>query len=114
MARNESKDELYEAKLAPILNQQADEIIAACVAGDPVETGEMIESLGEHLGDSSKLAEVIRAELQGRTAFRSLLRGLARDAGAKKAEAELVKKGQYNREISIDDRIFRYLDSITA
>ena len=114
MARNESQDELHDAELAPILEQKTNMVLAACAAGHPVNTDEMIEGLGEYLGDSKKLAEIIREEIKGRPAFRAAVQTIAHKAAGKQAALEMAEQGSYNSEVSIHDRIHRYLDRVSA
>lgn len=114
MARNESQTELYDAELAPILEQKANMVLAACAAGHPVNTDEMIEGLGEYLGDSKKLAEIIREEIKGRPAFRAAVQKIAHETAGKQAALEMAEQGKHNRELSMSDRIHRYLDGIAA
>jgi len=115
MAHHDQDDDLqYQAAHDRATREKAHMILAACKAGQPVNTEEMIENLGAYLGDDQALAELIQQTLAGRNAFRELLDKIALDTGAKQADLELAEQAKYNREVSIGDRCHRYLDRVAA
>lgn len=119
MARNESKDELYEAELAKLVDQRVKARRAALVARDESTLKEVADELLEFLLIGSQFRELLavvpneRQAVVGKRFANLMEQYLAVEANAW-AKREIKKVAAANREMSVTDRCFRYLDGITA
>lgn len=111
MARNESQQELYEAELARLTASKSELVIAAIAADSVLNTANMIEHLEPYLGSDKELAELVQRTARGENALLKLVNKLAVEIGERQAEYEIQAAAAHNREVSIADRIHRYLDS---
>lgn len=119
MARNESKDELYEAELAKLIAQRMSARRAALVARDEATLKEVADELLEFLLIGSQFRELLavvpneRQAVVGKRFANLMEQYLAVEANAW-AKRELKKISAANKQVSIVDRCHRYLDGITA
>lgn len=105
MALHDPNDDLqYQAALDKLTRERAFGIHQAIKAGHPVNTNKMIEALGAYLGDDQALVEIIRAELQGKPAFRELLKDLALGLGQEQAREQLADAPARRAACAAEDR----------
>lgn len=119
MARNESKDELYEAELAKLIDQRMSARRAALVARDPDVLKEVADELLEFLLENAQFRELLAVVPNERQAvvgkrFANLLEQYLAVEANTWAKREIKKVAAANREMSVTDRAFRYLDSIAV
>lgn len=119
MARNESKDELYEAELAKLISQRMTARRAALVARDPDVLKEVADELLEFLLIGSQFRELLAVVPNERQAvvgkrFANLMEQYLTVEANAWAKREIKKVAAANREMSVTDRCFRYLDLVAV
>jgi len=119
MARNESKDELYEAELAKLIDQRMTARRAALVSRDEATLKEVADELLEFLLIGSQFRELLAVVPNERQAvvgkrFANLMEQYLAVEAKNWAKREIKKVAAANREMSIVDRCHRYLDRVSA
>ena len=114
MTRIAPSHEQRESQLIDIIRQKAAGLTAAVRAGQPQSTKLLIELLGDYLTDDNSIATLIRESLAGTNSLQGVITDLIWTEAEQLAERELAAIARENRDISITDRIHRYLDSVAA
>jgi len=119
MARNESKDELYEAELAKLVSQRMTARRASLVARDADVLKEVADELLEFLLIGNQFRELLAVVPNERQAvvgkrFANLMEQYLAVEAKTWAKREIKKVAAANREMSVTDRCFRYLDRVSA
>ena len=114
MARNESKDELYEAELAKLVSVRMTARRKALVARDADVLKEVADELLEFLLIGSQFRELLAVVPNERQAvvgkrFANLMEQYLAVEAKNWSKREIKKVAAANRQVSIEDRIFRYL-----
>lgn len=119
MARNESKDELYEAELAWLVSVRMTARRAALVARDELTLKQVSDELLEFLLENPEFRELLAVVPNERQAvvgkrFANLMEQYLAVEAKNWAKREIKKVAAANREMSVTDRCFRYLDRVSA
>lgn len=96
--------ESYETVLDRVTGHKLMLVMAALQAGGQINTNDMIERLGEHLGSDAKLGSLIQRTARGENAFRELLLELAKEAAHEQAVEELADAPRRRREQAAESR----------
>lgn len=114
MTRTASREEQRESQLIDITRQKSAGLLAAVRAGQPQATKLLTELLGDYLTDDQAIATLIRESIAGTNALQGVITDLIWTEAEQMAERELVVLQREAREVTTEDRIHRYLDSIAA
>lgn len=119
MARNESKDELYEAELAKLIRTRVKSRRAALVVRNKSTLREVADELLEFLLENPEFRELLAVVPNERQAvvgkrFANLMEQYLAVEADTWAKREIKKVAAANREMSITDRCVRYLDRVSA
>lgn len=90
--------ESYEAALERVTADKRLLVLAALQGGGRINTDDMIDRLGEHLGSDATLGKLIQRTCNGENAFLELLIKLATEAAREQAVDELADAPRRRRE----------------
>lgn len=114
MTRIAPSHEQRESQLIDITRQKAAGLTAAVRGGQPQTTKLLIELLGDYLTDDNAIATLVRESLAGTNSLQGVITDLIWTEAEQLAERELAVLEREQRELSTEDRIHRYLDSVAA
>jgi len=100
--------------LVDLTRQKSAGLLAAVVSGQPQTTKLLIELLGDYLTDDNAIANLVRETMAGTNSLQGVITDLIWTEAEQLAQAELAAIERENREVSLDSRIYRYLDNIGA
>ncbi|WP_313632518.1 hypothetical protein [Massilia timonae] len=114
MTRIAPSHDQHEQQLISITRQKAAGLTAAVRAGQPQATKLITELLGDYLTDDNAIATLVRESLAGTNSLQGVITDLIWTEAEQLAERELAALEREQRELSTEDRIHRYLDSVAA
>lgn len=103
-----------ESALIDLTRQKSAGLLAAVRAEQPQATKLLIELLGDYLTDDNAIATLIRETLAGTNSLQGVITDLIWTEAEQLAQQELAARQAEQRELSTEDRIHRYLDSLVA
>lgn len=114
MSHRTITEDQRESKLIDLTRQKSAGLVAAVRAGQPHATKLLIELLGDYLTDDNAIATLVRESLAGTNSLQGVITDLIWTEAEQLAERELAAHEREQREISTEDRIHRYLDSVAV
>jgi len=114
MDRNQPTEELRDEKLIELAREKSAGLLAAVRAGQPQATKLLLDCLGDYLADDNTLAQLVRESLAGTNSLQGVITDLIWTEAEAMAQRELAAIKREHREVSITDRIHRYLDTVAA
>lgn len=114
MSYHATNEDQRESQLIDLTRQKSAGLLAAVRAGQPQATKLLIELLGDYLTDDQAIATLIRESIAGTNALQGVITDLIWTEAEQLAERELAALQREAREVSTEDRIHRYLDSVAA
>ena len=100
--------------LIDLIREKTASMVAAVRAGQPQATKLVIELLGDYLTDDNAIATLVRESLAGTNSLQGVITDLIWTEAEQLAQRELAALEREQRELSTEDRIHRYLDSVAA
>lgn len=114
MSYHATPEDQRESQLIDITRQKSAGLLAVVRAGQPQATKLLIELLGDYLTDDNAIATLVRESLAGTNSLQGVITDLIWTEAEQMAERELAALVREQRELSTEDRIHRYLDSVAA
>ncbi|QYG03868.1 hypothetical protein [Massilia sp. NP310] len=114
MTRTASREEQREQQLIDLTREKTASMLAAIRASKEDPTKLVLDCLAEYMADNQAAATLVRETLAGTNSLQGVITDLIWTEAEQLAERELAALQREARELSTEDRIHRYLDSVAA
>jgi len=114
MARNDPSPEQRDDALLTLAREKTAAMLASIRAGQPKTTKLLLDCLGDYLADDQALTALILESLAGTNSLQGVITDLIWAEAEAMAQRELAAIKREHREVSITDRIHRYLDTVAV